>query len=514
MAQERLTVRKIKEILRLKYEAGLSNRAIAGACNISNSTVGEYLRRAEAAGIGWPMGEVDEEELYKKLFGEPVPVPEKKSKPLPDWEKVSKELRKKGVTLELIWMEYIEKHPDGYKRSQFGEYYRRWKKGHNEPGMRNVHVGGERMQVDYAGLRIQIINPETGDVFMAPVFVAVLPASNYTYAEAQLGESQCNWNGGHVRAFNFFGGVVKIVVPDNLKTGVTKPDYYEPGINLAYQELAEHYQIAVLPARVKRPKDKAKGENAVQNVERWVIAPLRNRTFFSLAEANRAIREKLDQFNQKMMLAVGRTRRQEFEEIDRPNLRPLPEKPYEFAIRKTARVNIDYHVEFEKHFYSVPHSLIHQPVDLRVTEHLVEIFHKGKSVATHLRSAKMGSYTTLREHMPPNHQFLYKINASQLLSWAEQVGPQTHELIDATLKSRPFPEQAFRSCLGILNLAKKHPASRFEQACQAVLQSKSLSYKAVKDELDWLVKQTPLLLPILSLPMTISADMNTTNKGR
>ena len=216
LAQERLTMRKIREILRLKFEAGLSNRAIAGACNISNSTVGEYLRRAEKAGIGWPLGDLSEDVLYQKLFGDPIPVPETKSKPLPDWEEVSKELRKKGVTLQLVWLEYIEKHPDGYKHSQFGEYYRRWKKEHSEPRMRNVHVGGERMQVDYAGVKIRIIDTETGEVFMAPVFVAVLPASNYTYAEAQSGENQCNWNNGHVRAFTFFGGVVKIIVPDNL----------------------------------------------------------------------------------------------------------------------------------------------------------------------------------------------------------------------------------------------------------------------------------------------------------
>ena len=494
MAQERLTMRKIREILRLKYEAGLSNRTIAGACNISNSTVGEYLRRAEKAGISWPLGDLSEEDLFKQLFGEPIPIPEMKTKPLPDWEEVNKELRKKGVTLQLVWMEYIEKHPDGYKHSQFGEYYRRWKKEHSEPRMRSVHVGGERMQVDYAGVRIHVIDTETGEVFMAPVFVAVLPASNYTYVEAQSGENQCNWNNGHVRAFAFFGGAVRIVVPDNLKTGVSKPDYYEPNINMAYQELAEHYHVAVLPARVRKPRDKGKVENAVQNVERWVLAPLRNRTFFSLAEANRAIREKLDGFNNKMMLAVGRTRRQEFEEIDQPTLRPLPEKPYEYAFRKKARVNIDYHVEFEKHFYSVPHALIHQEVDLRVTEHLVQVFHKGKDVAVHPRSSKAGGYTTLREHMPPNHQFMDKINANQLLSWAENIGPQTHDLIHATLKSRLFPEQAFRSCLGILNLAKRCSSSQMELACQAVLQTKSFSYKAVKDELEWLLKQAPILV--------------------
>jgi transposase len=499
MTQERLTMRKIKEILRLKHEAGLSNRAIAGACKISNSTVGEYLRRAEAAGIGWPLGELSEDEIYQKMFGEQTPMPEK-AKPLPDWEEVRKELRKKGVTLHLIWIEYIEKYPDGYKHSQFEEYYRRWKKDHSEPSMHNTHVGGERMQVDYAGLKMQVINPETGEISQVPVFVAELPASNYIYAEAQSSENQCNWNNGHVRAIEFFGGVVRIVVPDNLKTGVQKPNYYEPDINPAYQELAEHYQFAVLPARVKKPKDKGKIENGVQNVERWVIAPLRNRTFFSLAEVNQAIREQLDRLNNKVMLAVGKTRRQEFEDIDQPNLRPIPEKPYEYAARKTARVNIDYHVEFEKHLYSVPHYLIHQEVDIHATEHMVEVFYKGKSVAVHPRSFKPGRFSTLREHMPPNHQFMDQVNAKQILQWAETVGPQTTAFINATLKSRPFPEQAYRSCLGVLGLAKKHPHSRIEQACQAAMEAKTFSYKAVKEEFDWLSKQPALPVTPETLP--------------
>ncbi len=499
MTQERLTMRKIKEVLRLKQEAGLSNRAIAGACQISNSTVGEYLRRAEAAGVGWPVGELSEDELYQKLFGEPAPLAEK-ARPLPDWEEVRKELRQKGVTLRLIWIEYAEKYPDGYKHSQFEEHYRRWKKNHGEPSMRNVHVGGERMQVDYAGVKMQVVNPETGEISQVPVFVAVLPASNYTYAEAQSSENQCNWNNGHVRALEFIGGVVRIVVPDNLKTGVQKPNYYEPDINPAYQALAEHYQFAVLPTRVRKPKDKGKVENGVQNVERWVIAPLRKRTFFSLSEVNRAIREQLDQLNNKVMLAVGRTRRQEFEEIDRPNLRPLPEKPYEYAVLKTVRVNIDYHVEFDKHFYSAPHTLIHQEVELHVTERMLEIFYQGKSVAVHPRSSKLGRFSTLSEHMPPNHQFVDRVNASQLVQWAEVVGPQTTALVTATLKSRPFPEQAYRSCLGILSLAKKHPHARMEQACQSVLEAKTFSYKALKEELDWLAKQTAVPVVPETLP--------------
>jgi transposase len=489
MAQERLTLRKIREILRLKHTAGLSNRAIAGACKISNSTVGEYLRRAKAAGIGWPLPEISEEELYQKLFPEHKPVLEK-VRPLPDWEVVRKELRQKGVTLRLVWIEYLEEHPDGYQYSQYCEYYRRWKKVRAEPSKHREHVGGAEMQVDYAGVKIPIVNPESGDIREASVFVAVLPASNYTYAEAQASENQCNWNNGHVRAFEFFGGVVQIVVPDNLKTGVQKPNYYEPDLNPAYQELAEHYQFAVLPTRVRKPKDKAKAENGVQNVERWVMAPLRKRTFFSLAEANQAIQKQLEWFNHKEMQAVGRSRREEFEAIDRPNLRPLPEKPYEYAERKTARVHIDYHVEFDKHLYSVPHTLIHQEVEIRATERMVEIFAHGKSVAVHPRNFHRGRFSTLCEHMPANHQFVEKVNAEQLVAWATKIGPHTAALVSATLQSRPFPQQAYRSCLGMLSLAKKYHHAFLEQACQTTLETHTYSYTALKDELDWLVKQT------------------------
>ena len=255
MPQERLTVRKIKEILRLKYEAKLSNRAIAGACNVSNSTVGEYLRRAGLAGIQWPLGEESEEELYEKLFPEKKVVVPERTTTMPNWEDVHKEKRKKGVSLQLLWQEYKAAYPQGYQYSQYCEHYRRWKKSRIEPSYRTDHIGGEQMQVDYAGLKIPITNPQTGKVSQASVFVAILPASNYIYAEAQPCENQCNWNNGHVRAMEFYGGVVKIVVLDNLKTGITKPNYYDPDVNLAYQELAEYYQFAVLPARIRKPKD-------------------------------------------------------------------------------------------------------------------------------------------------------------------------------------------------------------------------------------------------------------------
>ena len=489
MARKRLTMKKIKEVIRLKYEVGLSNRAIAGACKVSNSTVGEYLRRAEAIGIRWPLGEIGEEELYLKLFPEKEAQEPESKRPLPNWEEVQKEKRQKGVTLQLLWQEYKEKYPDGYQYSQYCEHYQRWKKSQIEPSKHLEHTGGEEMQVDYAGLKIPITDPQTGEISQASVFVATLPASNYLYAEAQASENQCNWNNGHVRALEFFGGVVKIVKPDNLRTGITKPNYYEPGVNLAYQELAEYYQFAVLPARVRKPKDKAAIENGVQNVERWVIAPLRKRKFFSLQEVNLAIRELLEKLNTKVMQGVGRSRRQEFEEIDLPNLRPLPERPYEYAERKIATVHIDYHVEFEGHLYSVPFTLIHQKVDIRATESMVEIFHRGNLVAVHPRSFRSGRFSTLREHMPANHQFMEDINPERLIEWAKGIGPQTTLLVKATLQSRPFPEQAYRSCLGILRLVKKSNPSMLEQACQTVLEAKTFSYKAVEQELTYLQKQ-------------------------
>jgi transposase len=482
-------MKKIKEVIRLKYEVGLSNRAIAGACKVSNSTVGEYLRRAEAIGIRWPLGEIGEEELYLKLFPEKEAQEPESKRPLPNWEEVQKEKRQKGVTLQLLWQEYKEKYPDGYQYSQYCEHYQRWKKSQIEPSKHLEHTGGEEMQVDYAGLKIPITDPQTGEISQASVFVATLPASNYLYAEAQASENQCNWNNGHVRALEFFGGVVKIVKPDNLRTGITKPNYYEPGVNLAYQELAEYYQFAVLPARVRKPKDKAAIENGVQNVERWVIAPLRKRKFFSLQEVNLAIRELLEKLNTKVMQGVGRSRRQEFEEIDLPNLRPLPERPYEYAERKIATVHIDYHVEFEGHLYSVPFTLIHQKVDIRATESMVEIFHRGNLVAVHPRSFRSGRFSTLREHMPANHQFMEDINPERLIEWAKGIGPQTTLLVKATLQSRPFPEQAYRSCLGILRLVKKSNPSMLEQACQTVLEAKTFSYKAVEQELTYLQKQ-------------------------
>ncbi len=483
MAQERLTLRKIREILRLKEDGGLSNRAIARACRISNSTVGDYLRRAEAAGIHWPLPEEQsEEELFQKLFPE-AEATEVGQRPMPDWEEVQEELKKKGVTLKLLWEEYWAGQPNGYRYTQYCTYYRKWL-GARLPSGRFPHRGGDELEVDYAGVKVTIVNPETGETHQAPVFVATLPASGYVYAEVQPSQELCHWIGGHVRAFEAIGGVPKIVRPDNPKTGVKSPNYYEPDLNPSYQEMAEYYQVAVLPARVRKPKDKPGVENGVQNVERWVLAPLRHRTFFSEEEAGRAIRPLVDALNDRPMVNKERSRRQFFEELDRPELRPLPEKPYEFAVWKTVRVNIDYHVVFEKHYYSVPHALIHQQVEIRASEHLVTIFHKGKQVAIHPRSRVPGRFSTCAEHMPSNHRFVLELNADWLLREANQIGPQTSAYLSALMKSRPYPEQAYRSCLGVLSLARKYPPPTLEAACQRLQQAHLLSYRDVKGELE------------------------------
>jgi transposase len=377
MPQERLSMRKTSEVLRLKQACKLSNRAIARSCQISHSTVGEYLKRAEAAGLSWPLPEeLDEEKLERLLYPEVIREDRAPLKPMPDWKEVHGELKKRSVTLTLLWTEYREQYPDGYGHSQFCELYRRWAKKLNPP-MRMTHKAGEKWFVDYAGDTVPITDPETGVVSQAQIFVAVLGASSYTYAEAQSSQAMPNWIGGHVRGFAYIGGVPQILVPDNLAQGVKEPCRYEPDLNPTYQEMAEYYGLAVIPARVARPRDKSKVEVGVQVVERWILARLRNRLFFSLAELNRAILKLLEELNHRQMEHLEKSRRELFEELDQPVLRSLPEKPFEYATTKTTRVNIDYHVEFEKHFYSVPYTLIHEEVRIRATEHMLEIFHKS-----------------------------------------------------------------------------------------------------------------------------------------
>ena len=492
MSQERLSMRKINEVLRLKKACHLSNRAIARSCQISHSTVGDYLKRAAAASLSWPQPEgLSEEQLERLLYPGEVDATGGGPKPMPDWKEAHEELKKRHVTLRLLWTEYREAYPAGYGYSQFCELYRQWVVK-LDPPMRLKHNAGEKLYVDYAGDTVPITDPETGEVTQAEIFVATMGASNYTYAEAQKSQAMPNWIGGHVRAFAYLGGLPQILVPDNLGQGVKKACRYEPDLNPTYQEMAEHYGLAVIPARVRRPRDKAKVEVGVQVVERWILARLRNRTFFSLAELNRAIQKLLLELNDRRMEHLEKTRRELFEEVDRPALRPLPEKPYEYATFKNCRVNIDYHVEFEKHFYSVPYILIHEEVRLRATEHLVEIFHKSKPepVALHPRSALPGRYSTQTAHMPPKHQKTTEWSGDRILSWAGKIGPQTVQLVQAILAARRHPEQAFRSCLGILRLSGQASPPQMETACQIALQAHLLNYSSFKDILEHLPAST------------------------
>jgi transposase len=490
MSKERLSMRKIHEVLRLKWESRLSHRTIAQSCGISPGTVSDYVQRAQAIGLTWPLpNELDEEALYRRLFPQPSSTSGRVI-PQPDWAALHTQLRRPGVTLRLLWVEYREANPDGYAYTQFCEHYREWAQ-HLQPSMRQVHKAGEKLFVDYAGQTIPVVHPQTGEICQAQLFVAVLGASSYTYVEAQWQQDLRNWIGGHVRALAFFGGVPEVIVPDNLKAGVQRPCRYEPDLNPTYQDFAQHYGVAVIPARVRKPKDKAKVEVGVQVVERWIAARLRDRTFFGLADLNASIRELLGDLNDREMRHLGQSRHELLEALDRPALRPLPAQPYEFAFWKKARVNIDYHVEFEKHFYSVPHPLIHKEVDLRATENTLEIFYHQQRQASHPRSAVPGRYTTLAEHMPQAHQHYAEWSPERFIRWAEQLGPHIAQLIVAILGLRLHPQQAYRTCLGILGLAKRYTAERLDAACQRALPAGIRSYKGLRNILDAQLDQLP-----------------------
>ncbi len=503
MPQERLTMRKIREILRLKWECKLSERAIALSCSTSRSTVADYLKRAQAAGLSWPLPEKQSDHELSALLFPSTQEPTLKATFLPDWEKVHLELRRKGVTLRLLWVEYLEKYPQGYGYSQYCQLYRNWAGTIKQPTMRLEHKAGEKLFVDYAGQTHPVIDAKTGEIQPAQIFVAVLGASSYTYVEAHWHQDLPNWTGAHVRAFQFFGGVTEVVVPDNLKAGVTHPSRYDPEINITYQEMAAHYGVAVIPARVARPRDKAKVEVGVQNVERWILARLRDRKFFSLLELNQTIRELLEDLNNRKMEHLGKSRRELFELVDQPALKPLPAAPYEFALWKKAKISIDYHIEYNDHYYSVPCQLYPAEVMIRASQKMIEIYLDGKQVAVHPHSQAKGKYSTLREHMPADHQFYSDWSPQRFIQWAEKIGVSTTLMVQLELDLKPHPEQAYRICLGILSFAKKYSPARLEAACAYALSNETHGYQTVKNilvnQLDLLPGQEdasqPSLLP-------------------
>lgn len=490
MPRERIPMRKIKEVLRLKWSCGLSRRAIAKSCSVARSTVDEYVNRAVSAGLSWPLPESLDDNTLEQLLYPPTILPDTSPRQLPDWHTVHRELCRKDVTLTLLWHEYKEQHPTGYQYSQFCELYKAYAKK-VDLSMRQVHRAGEKLFVDYCGRTVPIIDTSTGEVREAQIFVAALGASNFTYAEATWTQSLPDWTGSHVRTFHFMGGVPEIVVPDNLKSGVVKTCRYEPEVNPTYQDMAEHYAVAVVPARVRKPKDKAKVEVAVQIVQRYILAALRNRTFFSLVALNAAIRELLEKLNNRPFKKLPGTRMIRFLELDKPVLRPLPTVPYQFAEWKKARVAPDYHIEFSGHYYSVPYQFVGRELDIRATESTVEGFHKGARIASHVRSHAKGKYTTVKDHMPKSHQAYAEWTPERLVRWAGEAGPATAELVSSILTTRPHPQQGFRSCLGILSLSKRFGKDRVEAACRRALAVGGRSFKSVRSILDLGLDKTP-----------------------
>lgn len=491
MAKERLSMRKIVEVLRLKHECRLKHRRIALSVGVSRSTVSDYLNRATAAGLSWPLPESMTEAQVEQLLFPPVSVVAAALRPQPDWAIVHQELRRKGMTLMLLWQDYKAVHPDGLRYSWFCQSYRLWS-GKLNLVMRQEHRAGEKLFVDYAGQTVPVTERATGEMRQAQIFVAVLGASNYTYAEATWTQTLPDWIGAHVRAFEFLGGVPQVVVPDNLKSGVTRTCRYDPELNPTYREFARHYQVAIVPARVARPRDKAKVEAGVLLVERWILARLRHRQFFSLAELNAAIAELLTDLNHRAFKKLPGCRASQFAAIDQPALRGLPAVAYQYAEWSRARVHIDYHIEVARRYYSAPYALVGRELEVRLTERTVELFQRGERVASHARLRAQTRYSTQTEHMPAAHRAFAQWTPDRLVRWAQAIGPTTAALIERMLAARRHPQQGFRAALGILRLAKHYGEARLEAACARALAIGAANYRSVESILKHRLDQNAL----------------------
>lgn len=476
MPIKRIPMKKIIEVLRLKHETDLSHEKIGRACNLSKGVVSKYVSLALAKEISWPLPEgIGEVQLEAQLF----PVEHRQSRFVkPDYFQVHQELKRKGVTLQLLWAEYVAVHEErGYRYSQFCHHYRQWR-GKQRRSMRQVHRAGEKLFIDYCGPTVDVVDRGTGEIRHAQVFVSAFGASSYTYAEATWTQSLPDWIASHQRSLRFYGGVPELLVPDNLKSAVVQANRYEPKINETYAEMAAHYQTVVLPARPYKPKDKAKAEVAVQVVERWIMARLRHHTFFSLAELNRAIADLLPALNERAFQGREESRKDLFEAIDLPVLKPLPQDDYEYAEWRKVKPGIDYHIEAAKRFYSVPHALVGHTLDLRLTATSVEIMHKGHRVAAHPRHGQ-GRFSTLTEHMPKSHQAHRDWSPGRFMNWASDIGPCTTQVVKQQLENRPHPEHGYRACLGLLNLSRRYDKARLEKACERALLIRSASYKSI-----------------------------------
>ncbi len=493
MPGKRLPMRKLREVLRLYFESRLNERQIARICSIGKGTVQRYLQRTAAAGLSWPLpADLDDAALDRQLFPA-APDRAPAERPLPDFIAMHKDLSsRKNVTLQLLWEEYKETNPSGYNYSWFCDLYRAWRRK-LDIVLRQEHRAGEKMFVDHAGQTVAVTDFNTGEERQVYVFVAVLGASNYTYAEATWTRGLPDWIGSHIRAFEYFQGCSRLVIPDNWRAGVQSPCYYEPELNRTYGDLAAHYGVAILPARPYRPKDKAKAETGVQVVQRWVLAALRKRRFFSLADLNEAIGGLVKKLNHRPFRKLPGSRVNLFESIDRPALQPLPVARFVFAEWKKARVNLDYHVELHGHYYSVPFQLVGREIELRVTATTVEILYRGKRVASHARSHQTHTSSTIPEHRPKSHQQYLEWTPGRIIEWAgNTAGPFTARLVECLLADRPHPEQGYRSAMGVIRLSRKYGLERLEAACTRAVRLKLYRYQNVKSILATGLDRQPL----------------------
>jgi len=482
MPGRRIEMRKLKDVLRLHLTAGLSNRKIALVTGVGKSAVSKHVRRAEEVGLDWGRIESMDEEAITALLYAPSKNEEPDELVVPEWDKIAKELRRKGVTKLLVWQEYKEDHgARAYSYSRFCELYAGWK-GDIEPVMRFEHAAGEKCFVDYSGQTLEVVDPETGEAREAQVFVATLGASNYTFVDVTWSQKSEDFLASHRRAVEHFSGVPRIFVLDNLKSGVDKPDWYEPLMNRSYEELMSHLNAVAIPGRVRKSRDKAKVENGVLQAERWVLAPLRNQLLIGLEAARNAVLEQLDKLNERPFQKMAGSRSSVFMELDKPALQPLPSSRWVQAEWKKLKVHIDYHVEVDHHFFSAPYQYIGEILDVKVTPTLVEIFRFGRPVTVHARSS--ARYTTKPEHMPSSHREYRKWSPPRVVSRAKQIGPHVSQLVDRLLSERVHPEQGYRPCLGIVRLADKYGEERLEAACRRALAFSAVSYKSVKSILE------------------------------
>ncbi|HXH55327.1 MAG TPA: IS21 family transposase [Gammaproteobacteria bacterium] len=476
-------VKKMREILRLKFESQLSNRHIGKIVNTSPGIVSIYTSLFRQQELEWTQLQKKTDDELLEIFYDMnnFSVSKKRAFIEPDFKKIHQELKLKTVTLQLLWEEYRDTYGEkAYSRTQFCKMYKSWC-NKLKTTMRQIHKAGDKLFIDYAGSTVPIIDSHSGEIKNAQIFVAVLGASNYTYAEATWTQTLPDWVGSHVRAFNYFKGVPALLIPDNLRSATTKSCRYEPEINSTYSDMARHYNTAVLPARPRKPRDKATAEVGVQIIGRFILAKLRHQNFFTLFELNQAIAKLLIELNLKPFQKLSGSRTSQFEAIDKPALKPLPDTPYVYSEFKKVQLGFDYHIEIDGHYYSAPYELTKESIEVRITANIIEIFNKGTRIASHIRSYRRGAHTTVQEHMPKKHQKHMRWTPERFLNWANSIGPKTFHLTKHIIEIKKHPEQAYRVCLGLLNLCKLYSKERLEAACNRAIHYHAFTRRSVAE---------------------------------